>query len=213
MQVHSLETISALKRFRKRGVSIQELMRIFNVPKSTVWHHIHNIQLSHEQAKKIRARQGGSRIRSEKQWEQAHREAQQIVNSANIREIAPSLVSTLYWAEGSKRSFVFTNTDENMIRVFLKILRSYFKVKNSEIFITPRIGESADSKKAIFYWKRVTGAPLKNIKTNINFQHNKSKAKYGICRVSVRKGGYLLKVINCMNAELTSKIKSSILEQ
>lgn len=210
MRIHPLEKIKAIKDARRGGRSILELVKEFDVPKTTVWHYIHDIKLSKVHVERLRTNQGGSVVRYRKQMEKARSEAKEIIGSLkNIQQIAPIVVSLLYWAEGNKKGFIFTNTDENMIQVYLKILRSWFEIRDSDITVMARITKRASSRKSISYWRRVTGLPLANIKTDINHRNNKSRAKYGICRIRVKKGGYLSKLINCLNEELTSIIKSS----
>ena len=210
MRVHPTQKIEALKNARRQGSSILELVRKFNIPKTTIWHHIHDIKLSKAQTRKLRSNQGGSLIRYQMQVEKARKEARKIIQSiTNFRQISPLIISLLYWAEGNKKGFIFTNTDEDMIRLFLSIVRSYFGVRNNHIIVMARIARHADSQRVKLYWKKVTGVPIKNIRTDVNRHNNKSRAKYGICRIRVNKGGYLSKLVKCLNEELTSAVISS----
>ena len=214
MHIYSIKRIESLKKERKIGYSIQELVKKFSMPKTTIWHHIHRIKLSKKARKRIDMRRGGSKIRIQKQWQKAKEEAHEIVNLIDVQEIAPVILSALYWAEGNKRGFVFTNTDEKMIKIFLKILRESFFINNKErVIATLRINNITHAKDSIRYWRRITGLPAKNIYLDINSKQNRGRSKYGICRITLRKGGYVLKLVNCINSELTSKILSSILNK
>ncbi len=211
MRVHSLEIIKELKKCRRMGESIHELVSRFSIPKTTIWHHVHNIKLSEKQKQKIKKRQGGSKIRSEKAWENARKEALLILDKVNIHEISPIVLSTLYWAEGNKKGLVFTNTDEKMIKLFLKIMREYFCIENKDILIWVRVNHSKDAQRCRRYWQKVTKTAFKQIRVDINGKNNKSRSIYGICRIVMRKGSYMQKVIYSLNSELTSKILPTIL--
>ena len=65
MRVHSAEKIKELKRLRRKGLSINELVAKLSIPKTTVWHHIHNIKLSPKHIARLKARQGGSAERKQ----------------------------------------------------------------------------------------------------------------------------------------------------
>lgn len=212
MRVYSAGKIAELKKHRRLGYSIQELMARFSMPKTSIWYHIHSIELGKEQKERIKSRQGGSKIRTQKQWYKAKGIAHQVIKEINAEKTAPIILSALYWAEGSKNGFVFTNTDADMIKIFLKILRESFGVTNNNIAATIRINASNDGAKCIRYWRKVTNIPWQNMGVNINSKQNKSKSKYGILRLTIKKGGRLLKIVNSLNAELTSRVLSSILD-
>lgn len=212
MHVHSPSKIRLLIQSRKAGLSIHELMEKFGMPKSTVWHHVHRIKLSDEQRKKIREKQGGSKIRTARQWGKANVLASEMLKSVDIAEIAPIALSLLYWAEGNKRGFVFTNTDPDMIQVFLKILRGSFGVKNTSMKAVIRINNFQSPSECTAYWHRITKIPLKNISTDFNPVQNKGRSIYGVLRITISKGGNLFKIVNSINKELTLRVTSSILE-
>ncbi|MEK7630348.1 MAG: hypothetical protein AAB432_03175 [Patescibacteria group bacterium] len=212
MRIHSISKIKSLKHYRKIGYSIHELMIKFNMPKTTIWHHIHNLELSEKQKEILRRKQGGSKIRTAKQWKIANILSKELVRSIKIKEIAPVILTLLYWAEGNKKGFAFTNTDPNMIKIFLKILRECFGVKNIDVKAIIRINNFQNSSESINYWHAITRIPTKNIGTNLNPIQNKGKSKYGVLRITVRKSGRLFKLINSINNELTLKTLSSILK-
>jgi hypothetical protein len=211
MKRYSDKKIEKLKRFRKKGYSILQLVDEFQMPKTTIWHHIHNIKLPEDIIEKIKSRQGGSKVRARKQWSKAKRVAQKVIKPIDLEKNAPIILALLYWAEGNKRGFIFTNTDGEMIKVFLKILRESFGVKNEDISAMIRINNFQDKNKCINHWRKVTKIPIKNIGVDLNPKQNKSKLEYGILRIRVKKGGYLLKLVNSLNKELTSELLSSIL--
>ena len=122
----------------------------------------------------------------------------------------PVILASLYWGEGKKRGgFLFTNTDEKMIKVFMKILRNYFYIKDENIQAVVRICDPMDPSECIKYWKNVTNLSLENIKLNRNNRQNKSKTKYGMCRIIIKKGGYMLKLTSCLITEMAHKINTT----
>lgn len=211
MRKYPLIKIENLKKRRKAGYSIQDLMKEFSMPKTTIWHHVHDIKLSEEQRNKIKEKQGGSKLRAEKQWEKANSLASQIVRFIDLDEITPVVLSLLYWAEGNKKGFVFTNTDPNMIRIFLKVLRDKFGVKNASIKAVIRINNFQNPSECLNYWQKITNIPFRNITTDLNPVQNKGKSIYGVLRITVIKGGKILKLVDSLNKELTLKMLSSIL--
>lgn len=180
------------------GKSIPEIMSGTNLSKTTVWYHVRNIKLATDLGKRIRSRQGGSTKRRVDDLKAAQLDAEQIVSMSSEARSISFVVAALYWAEGSKREFVFTNTDEYMIRTYLLFLRKYLNVPEDDISILIRISDPIKPAHAISYWKKATGLKNLNIKINHNNVQNKTKTTYGICRVMVKKSGYYLKIMYCI---------------
>lgn len=196
MRIHSLNKIIQLKQLRKKGYSISDLMKEFYMPKTTVWHHIHNIKLSKKYTALIKAKQGGSKIRCRNEWHKANKHAQKILNSENRYPCA--LVAMLYWAEGNKKDFVFTNTDGQMIKFYLTILKKYFSINGDDIKLTLRIFSNLNQKECLQYWSNITAFPKEKFIVYLNDGGTKGKAKYGICRLTIKKSGYLRKLITSL---------------
>lgn len=109
----------------------------------------------------------------------------------------------LYWAEGSKqkehnpsKELVFTNSDVNMIMIYLLWLRKCLFTKNENILFEIYIHETYNKTKneLIRYWSKVTGFPMKNFKkiyfkkNKVNsFRKNRGKEYNGVLRISVKK--------------------------
>jgi len=210
MRVHSLEKIKKLKKCRKMGYSIPQLMRKFSVPKSTVWYHVHNIKVPKKHRVAIRKRQGGGKAKNERNWKKANKEARDRMKTINKKDTMIVALTALYWGEGTKRgAFVFTNTDEDIIKVFLKCLREGFGVKDEDITAMVRIGSNMDPRYSSDYWQKTTRLPPENIILNRNKKQNKSRFKYGICRIRLKRGSYMLKLAKTLTKELTFKVNNS----
>ncbi len=198
MRIYSDKIISNLKKRRRDGQSIQDLMKEFSMPKTTIWHHIHDIKLSKEHAALIRKKQGGSKIRSQNDWVRAEQHARELLRGKS--KYPCSLVAMLYWAEGSQGQFTFTNTNGQMIYLFLDTLKKYFDIEEARIKITVRIFSNLNlsENECVRYWVKSTGLPKNNFKVYLDDGGAKGKAEHGICRITIQKSGYLHKVIKSL---------------
>ena len=205
MRIHSNQTIARLKFLRKQGHSIETLMRELSLPKSTVWHHIHKIRLSEVYIRRLRSNQGGSRKRKELSWQRAKEESRTII-TGNHRYLI-SLFAMLYWSEGNnKNAFSFVNTNAEMIKIFIHILEKCFGVKKDQLLITIRYFTGMNRDKCLAHWSRVTEIPKKQIKMYYNDGGSRGRTEFGMCRVSVRKSGYLFKVVKSVIKNITDEI-------
>ena len=200
MKVHSEQTIQRLKFLRRKGYSIEALVRELSIPKTTVWHHIHNIKLSEKYRRILKSNQGGSRIKKERALQQAREEAQRLLKSLD-KHLYIS-VACLYWAEGSKRRCEFINTDGQMIQFYLRILRRYFKVSEDRIQAVLRIFSNHDKKTCLDYWSKITGIPENKFQIFLNDGGTVGRG-YGMCRIVVLKGGYTLKLFQAIIEEIS----------
>ena len=174
--------------------------------KTNVWYHVRRVYLSPEKRKTIRSYLGGSRAEKVREWERAQKEASSILEKIDIKSAWPILYAALYWSEGTKSSFVFTNTDERMIRVFLFMLRTYLDVKNNELDFMIRTCIPMDTLVCRKYWAEVADVPLSQIRINHNDKHNKSSTEYGMCRVTLKRGAYHLKLVHCLFRGIADKM-------
>ena len=138
-------------------------------------------------------RRNASKILSERKRAIAIQRAEALIGRPDDRMFAV-MGASLYWAEGSKSDFSFSNSDPSMIRLFLYILRTIFSVADKDIVISIRIYEDLNKKKRLAFWSETTGIQLdKSTSVSVLSGFKKGKLIYGMCRVRVRKGGLLLK--------------------
>lgn len=163
------------------------------MPKTTIWHHIHNVRVPKKYIAVIKSRQGGSKIRSQKEWDKADFHAKEMLKNKQSQYYC-SLIAMLYWAEGSKGAFAFTNTDGQMIKLYLDILKKYFNISDDRIRLTIRTFSNLNEKECLNYWTNVTGYPTEKFRIYLNDGGVRGKAKYGMCRLAVEKSGYLHKL-------------------
>ena len=189
----SKNVVSKIKDARKRGFSIPEISREMRVPKSTVFRHIKGTKISPKYINRWLERRNASKIMSERQWNLAHKKACQLLDAIGERDLI-LLAVALYWAEGAKRDFAFSNTDAEMIKVFVHALRRVFLVKNEDIKVSLRLYEDLNQKTCLHYWSKILGIKLApDTSVNILKGSKNGKLKYGMCRIRVKKSGPLLK--------------------
>lgn len=180
-------------------------MRTYRVSKTTVWHHIRNIALPVEAERLLRG--SGGRSRGERGWQRARARAKKILEEVDWKTAWIPVITSLYWSEGTKRSgFVFTNTDEDMVRIFTRIVREKFGVGEDEFDVLIRTCEPMSPEACRRHWSAVVGLPPERITINHNNQQNKSKTQYGICRITLRKGSGHLKIMHCLIKGMADKM-------
>ena len=196
MRVHSLERVEEMKRLRKQGFSINELVEKFTIPKTTVWNNVHNIKILPKYISQWEAKRGGSIKRKEKNLALAKETATKLIQ-AGYKEYLIAF-SMLYWAEGSKRACEFINSDGQMIKLYLIILRKVLNIPESAIKPTMRIFTGMDQVECLDYWYGITGMPKDRFTIRFNDGGISGKTKYGMCRITVRKGHQTLKIIHSL---------------
>jgi len=195
-KIYSKEKINKIKAYRMKGYTISDLVDIFKIPKTSIWYYIKDLKLSKEVIQGIKFRQGGSHKRKLERIEIAKEKAENLSQSKDWHEAV--ILAMLYWAEGSKRDFCFTNSDTDMIKLFLKILKKVFKVKKNSLYIVLRITDDMDKDNCLKYWSKKTGISTNNFKIRTNDGIHKMNSEFGICKVFVKKGRNLLKLVNAI---------------
>lgn len=195
----AIETIERIKFLRSRGYSLPEISREVRVSKNSVLRYIKNVQILPEYLSEWAGKRGGSRkIRLLKEAK-AFEDGKKFVGSLSKRE-KMLFLAALYWAEGTKLDFSLSNTDPNLVKVFVECMREVFELKNDQFYINVRLYEDLDRDKSLSFWSEVVKIPKENLKgVNILLGKKKGKLEYGMCRVRIAKGGDLLKKIKGIN--------------
>jgi hypothetical protein len=191
----SKDTLLKIKSLRTRGFSIPEISKELSISKSTTFKHIKGVLVAPEYRQRLLDRRNASKISSERNWNIAKEKAELTIKTLSDKEMM-LVGASLYWAEGAKKDFSFSNTDPEMIRTFLAILRKVFGIKNEDLKISLRLYEDLNKTQSLIFWSKTTGVKLDK-STSINILHGSKNGKllYGMCRIRVRKGGKLLKEI------------------
>ncbi len=193
MNTIPINTISEIKYLRKRGFSVPEISRKLDLSKSTVFRYIRGAPISPLYYKRWLNRRNASKIISERNWATAYQMAEKRISKITDKDLI--LVATcLYWAEGAKKDFTFSNTDAEMVKIFVHILKRVFGVENQDLKISLRIYEDLNKKVCLKHWSKITGIELnQNTSIDILKGAKRGKLQYGMCRIRVKKGGLLLK--------------------
>lgn len=188
--------ICKIRNLRKKGYSVPEISREYKIPKSTVLRHIKDVKILPRYYQRWLDRRNASKIISERNWNLADRRAKKTIGSLSGKDLL-LIVASLYWAEGAKRDFSFSNTDPEMIKAFVYALRKVFRVKEEDFKISLRIYEDLNKNICLRYWSGILGINL-NKETSVNILKGSKvgKLKYGMCRIRIKKGGLLLKEIS-----------------
>ncbi len=196
MRVHSDIKIRKLKQLRKTGHSIHEIMNKLGMRKTTVWHHIQGVEVLPKYKEILRSKRGGGKARKERNTMLAVDKAKKIFKDSNKELIIA--FTMLYWAEGSKGTPEFINSDGRMITLYLQILRDVLFIPNESIQVTIRIFTGMNEKECVKYWSSITKMPRKNFIIRMNDGGTRSRTRYGLCRIGVKKGGHFLKLMHAL---------------
>lgn len=96
----------------------------------------------------------------------------------------------LYWAEGGKSGNVvkFTNSDPEMVRIFLKFLRIICGIDKDRLKALIHIYPDHDEKKLLSLWVKKTGIPKEHFYKSYLHQGKpgtyKNKSRYGTLAIS-----------------------------
>lgn len=193
------DIVARIQSLRKKGYSLPEISRLVNVPKTTIFRYIKGVEILPEFIPTWSIKWGGSRKRKLLKEKQALKDAQKIVGNLSRKE-KKLFLSALYWGEGSKKDFGLSNTDPELIKTFINVLRNVFNIQDDRLRISIRIYEDMDKDKCLNFWSQVAEIEKEKF-TNVDvlFGKKKGKLEYGMCRVRVIKGGDLLKQIKGIN--------------
>lgn len=198
----SLAQISEIKTLRAKGHTIPEISNKLNIAKTSVHRYASKIAILPEFLEEWKIKRGANRQRMLEKEKLALSEASKLVGKLSVKEKILFL-SALYWAEGNKKDFIFTNTDAEMIKVFVDGLRDVLGVENERISVSIRVYEDMDINKCLDYWSYITGIKKeKFLGVNVLNGKKKGKLEFGMCRVRVLKGGDILKKIKATNRSL-----------
>jgi len=197
-------------KFRKKGLSYNEILRKLPVAKSTLSLWLKSFGLSKEQKQRLTEKKIASALRGA-----LLRKNQRIDIVRKIGDSASSEIgriskrelwligTTLYWAEGSKQkehnvsqTVKFSNSDPKAVKLFLKWLRVICKISRKNIHFRIALHKNSENKltEVRVYWSKVTGFPLSCFQ-KIDWKKNKINTKrrntgqeyFGLINVYVRK--------------------------
>ncbi|WKZ25503.1 MAG: hypothetical protein QY322_03915 [bacterium] len=209
MNPKPLEKKNAIK-LRKLGYSYSEILKEVKVSKSSLSSWLRDVKITNSQIDRLRlknstARKLGSIVLKRNRIEKT----KAIINKAKLeigkldQNYLKVIGTVLYWTEGSKqkehnpsKELVFTNSDVNMIKIYLLWLRKCLSIKPEDIKFEIYIHETYNKtqKELILFWAKISGFTKDNFKkiyfkkNKVNsFRKNRGKEYNGVLRVSVKR--------------------------
>ena len=204
-KIYSTQIKEKACQLRKQGLSLGEIRQELNIPKNTLSGWVAEIQLTKKQKRRIKQKEIASaaqgRILAAKLLTQklilwkntikkrvAHFGKMPFEN----QEIAKLICGMIYLCEGAKypstKCLTFCNSDPQMIKFFLAMLRKYFNIDDKKLRCRIQQRYDQDSKKLMKFWSELTKIPLKQFYENYSDKRTKNiptmKKNYkGICRL------------------------------
>lgn len=203
----SQAVIHTIISLRKKGFSIKEIHLKLNKSKSLISHYIKGVEILPQYINLWKLKKGASKQRSLEAWAKAKNIAESFFSSPLSSREKILIIACLYWGEGGKNSdFNLSNTDPNLIKIFIEYLKE-LGIEKNRLKINIRIYEDMNPKKVINYWAKVIGInPKKILGVNILKGKKNGKLKYGMCRIRITKGGFVLKTIMSIISTLNAFI-------
>ena len=191
------EEIKRIIYLRKHGHSLPEIRRITGHGSGTVLKYIQGIEILPKFQELWKIKRKSSIFRALKEQQKAREHVQKLIKKIGKKE-KTIIAACLYWAEGEKKDLSLSNTDPALIKVFVECLKE-LGVTKENLRVTIRTYEDLDREKVCNFWSKIVGIPKKSI-INVNILKGKKKGKleYGMCRIRVTKGGYILKLLHAL---------------
>lgn len=184
---------------RSRGFSLPEIYREVKVGYGSVSRYIQGVKILPQYQKIWLSKRNGSKARKTRLEADAREKAKEQVASLNTKEKLLFLAA-LYWGEGGKVDFNFTNSDPEMIKIFVSGLKETLGITQKNIRISIRTYEDLDKKTCLNYWSKITKIPVRDfVNVDVLKGRKSGKLKYGLCRIRVKKGGNMLKYLLAIN--------------
>lgn len=194
---------------RKQGMMYKEIAKTLNMPKSTVYTWLSDINLTLEEKEKIRVNLHKKRSEYSKHLNKA-REQKGIELDLSIQINALKIIksssrdrnndiitlSMLFWGEGEKNissGVRFINSDPVMIKTFLVLFRRSFALDESKFRIMLHVHGYHNIENEIKFWSQITGIPKSQFhKPYIKQNTGKQKKNDYHGTISVRYADYKL---------------------
>lgn len=202
------EEIDAVIKLRQTGHSFPEIKNVMKRSGGTVFRYAHKTSVLPQYQSILKAKQGGSKARALRERKSAEEKANALIPPLGKTEKL-LIAACLYWGEGTKKDFSLSNTDPDLIKVFITCLEEMGITKGG-LRVTVRIYEDLNKKHAISHWAKIVGiAPKQILNVNVLKGKKKGKLKYGMCRLRVTKGAPHLKLIHGIVQTIKTRLQTS----
>jgi len=189
--------INKIQVLRSKGYSLPEIKKITSISYGSIFRYIRGIAINPEFKTLWQGKRGGSIKRKLIAEKKALEKANQIGLSLSEKEKI-LILAALYWGEGSKQDFGLSNSDPELIRVFIDGLINVFHIPLERIRVSVRIYEDLDRDTCLAFWSSITHKSSKEMQTDILHGRKTGKLPYGMCRVRLLKGGNELKYLKAV---------------
>ena len=155
-------------KLRERGYSLKEIARELGVAKSSVSMWVRDVALSSMAEKRLLTKiklgqfnAAKNKLAKTKAIEDEYiKKAKKEISELNMGGYYSKLLCALiYWCEGAKSCNAgvnFVNSDPNLIKEFLKLLRSSFELDESKFRPCIHLHSYHDIKKQLDFWSKIT---------------------------------------------------------
>jgi hypothetical protein len=175
---------------RRKGFSLNEISVQLSVSKSTASLWTKNVLISTNGIKRIKDR---SKKALAKSSETLHARKLNRIKIAEIdsmkliNPITPNMdnsitaLSMMYWCEGSKngRSVCFTNSDPDLVKLFITLFRKCFKIREDKIRIGVHLHDYHNETEILKFWSSVIDVPPSQFNKTFIKQSNHIYKKEG----------------------------------
>src|ERR1700690_4334479 len=189
--------IKRIRELRRTGHSLPEIKNKTGRRRGTVFRYAHAVPVAREFIESLRSKQGGSKVRSELEWEKAKLRAKRLMGKFTSRDKI-MILAALYWGEGTKSELNIINGDPGLLRVFITCLQE-LDIPKENLRISLRLFGDIPQGKAKLFWARALGLKTEVIHVSeFSKGHKKGKFPFGMCRIRLRKSGPYFKLIMSM---------------
>jgi len=184
-----------VRELRRKGLSYTEIVEQVSVSKSTISLWCRDIELTHEQKERLKAKRGkpnGPNLLK----------ARRIAETKLIKIQARSELKPLtdyefkvagimiYWGEGFKTQYVgISNSDPNLIKFMMRWFRKICQVPDDKFSAQVHIHSGQNELEIKKFWSKITGIPLSKFqKTHVKEEgtgHRKNILYNGTLRVVI----------------------------
>lgn len=186
---------------RKQGFSYGEINRALTRkrPKSTLSYWFKDIPLSEYRKEELRERfapklaaarekaieaKRAKRERRLKEIEERNSGIKQVLGNPDARK---ALLGVLYAANGAKKAFSFSSSNPDIIRLYLYLLRTSFRIDESKLRCTVLARADSPLPELTYYWAKETAIPTEQFYTTRKdartIGKDARKGSFGTCRI------------------------------
>jgi predicted transcriptional regulator len=171
--MHSSKIKRQAEDLRKNGASIKEIAQMLSVSSSTIHYWVGGIKISEVAQQRLEnkqaiGRQKGADSRKRQKinfLEKIQKAVKVTLEDLDLSSIylTKLLCAFLYWGEGGKteRCVSFTNSNNEMVFVFMDLFRKSFKLDESKFRALVHVHDYHNETEIIAYWSKVSKIPVK----------------------------------------------------